>query len=209
MKGLKDNRKILPLDMAKELINRFTLDEYDEPADFNDLSKIDILYTTITDDDISVQVCIDLEHNSLSRFLGNRLVEKREYDSLHSLVKGELLNLDFADLSFFDDDVVEEARLWALEHCEPDDAGPAGASNQYTVEDTETEFVSEYCSNCETEIEMRWDVKTLGYMAFCPVCGKRLMLCDACRHPIGGPCSENCDYSFGAKICRHNKEGDV
>lgn len=209
MKGLKDNQEISPLDMAKKLINRFTLDEYDEPADFNDLSKIDILYTTITDDEIPVQVCIDLEHYSLSRFLGNRLVEKREYDSLHSLVKGELLNLDFADLSFFVDDVVEEARLWALEHCEPDDAEPAGTSNQNTVEDTETGIVSEYCSNCETEIEMRWSVNVLGYKAFCPVCGKRLMLCDACQHPGGGPCSENCDYSSATKTCRHNKEEDL
>ena len=208
MKGLKDNHEILPLDMAKKLINMFTLDEYNEPADFNDLSEIGILYTTITDDEISVQVFIDLEHYSLSRLLGNRLVEKREYDSLHSLIKGELLNLDFADLSFFDDDVVEEARLRAQEHCEPDDADPAGAIDQHIVEDTETAIVSEYCSNCETEIEMRWNVIVLGYKAFCPVCGKRLMLCDACQHPGGGPCSENCDYSSATKTCRHSKEED-
>lgn len=70
------------------------------------------------------------------------------------------------------------------------------------------DIVSEYCSNCETEIEMRWDVKAFGYKAFCPVCGKRLMLCDACRHPDGGQCSEDCDYSSMTDSCRQNKKVD-
>ena len=69
--------------------------------------------------------------------------------------------------------------------------------------------VSEFCSNCETEIEMRWNVTTLGYRAFCPVCGKRLMLCDTCQHPEGGTRGQNCDYSIAKDCCRHNKGGDI
>lgn len=30
--------------------------------------------------------------------------------------------------------------------------------------------VAEFCSNCESEIEMAWNAKLLGYKAFCPVC---------------------------------------
>ena len=37
-------------------------------------------------------------------------------------------------------------------------------------------------------------------MAFCPYCGKRLMLCDECRHSGCGPC----DYDSEADTCRHN-----
>lgn len=41
-------------------------------------------------------------------------------------------------------------------------------------------YVVEWCPNCDTEIEMAWDVETLGYKTYCSVCGNRLMLCDAC-----------------------------
>ena len=67
---------------------------------------------------------------------------------------------------------------------------------------TETEMVVEFCSDCETEIEMRWDVKTQGYKAFCPVCGERLMLCDACHHRTDGAYTDDCDYDIEAKTCR-------
>ena len=40
-------------------------------------------------------------------------------------------------------------------------------------------YVVEWCPNCETEIEMMWDVESMGYKAFSPVCGNRIMLCDA------------------------------
>ena len=36
--------------------------------------------------------------------------------------------------------------------------------------------VTGYCPECDTEVTMQWDVKTLGYKGFCPRCGKRLML---------------------------------
>ena len=55
-------------------------------------------------------------------------------------------------------------------------------------------IVTEVCPHCEAEVEMRWNVAADGYKAFCPHCGKRLMLCDACQHPEG-KCVENCDYT--------------
>ena len=36
-------------------------------------------------------------------------------------------------------------------------------------------LVTEVCPYCESEIEMRWNVKEQGYKAVCPVCGNRLM----------------------------------
>lgn len=42
------------------------------------------------------------------------------------------------------------------------------------------QLITETCPNCEKEITVNWDVKKDGYKAFCPNCGKTLMLCSAC-----------------------------
>jgi len=63
-----------------------------------------------------------------------------------------------------------------------------------------TFIVTEMCPHCETEVEMRWNTDTMGFKAFCPVCGKRLMLCDEC-HQLGG----GCDYDSKADSCQFNK----
>lgn len=62
---------------------------------------------------------------------------------------------------------------------------------------------TEVCPNCETEIELFWDVEREGYKAFCPSCGKVLMLCDACRHAADNP-EGKCDFKTdfnGKEIC--------
>ena len=58
--------------------------------------------------------------------------------------------------------------------------------------------VTEYCPECETEVTMQWDVRELGYKAFCPHCGKRLMLCSECQFIDG------CDYDSETDSCRFN-----
>ena len=47
------------LEKAKELITEFCAEEYDSEPDFSDLRKVDIAYTTITDEEVSVQVSVD------------------------------------------------------------------------------------------------------------------------------------------------------
>lgn len=73
----------------------------------------------------------------------------------------------------------------------------------------EENTVVEYCSSCETEIEMRWDVKKMGYKAYCPVCGDRLMLCDECQHREGGEFTDDCDYDSRTDTCRFNQAGEL
>lgn len=65
-------------------------------------------------------------------------------------------------------------------------------------EQDRTFVVTEPCPHCGHEIEMRWDTDTLGFQAFCPVCGQRLMLCDECRH-TDSPML--CDYSSETDRC--------
>jgi hypothetical protein len=39
---------------------------------------------------------------------------------------------------------------------------------------------------------MAWDVDKMGYQAFCPVCGKVLMLCEECTQQYG----DTCDFHY-------------
>lgn len=64
--------------------------------------------------------------------------------------------------------------------------------------------VVEYCPECRTEIEMRWNTERDGYEAFCPVCGNRLMLCDECKHRNGG-FYDDCDYDGATDSCKFNR----
>ncbi len=71
----------------------------------------------------------------------------------------------------------------------------------------EEDYVYEMCPNCEHEIEMIWDVRTMGYRAFCPVCGKPFMLCNECLHP-DGEFNGCCDYDSRTDTCKLNKKED-
>lgn len=68
--------------------------------------------------------------------------------------------------------------------------------------------IVEYCPECENEIEMKWDINRLGYKAFCPICGNRLMLCDACQHDENDEYLGDCDYCSDIDQCKHNKGRD-
>ena len=61
-------------------------------------------------------------------------------------------------------------------------------------------IVMETCRHCKSEIEMRWDTGKLGFSAFCPVCGRRIMLCGACRRAGD---ADLCDYGSGTDSCKH------
>jgi len=56
-----------------------------------------------------------------------------------------------------------------------------------------TYVVTEWCGNCENEVEIHgWDTDRDGFQAFCPHCGKPLMLCDECNH---APDYRGCNWS--------------
>ena len=64
---------------AKNLIRDFCLKEYDSEPDFSDLSKIGIAYTNATDEDIPIQVNVDLVGYRVERYLGEVLIDERQY----------------------------------------------------------------------------------------------------------------------------------
>ena len=103
------------LERAKGLISDFCRSEYGSEADFSDPAKIGVAYTTVTDDEIPVQVNIDLVNFRLERYLDDEHLETRQYGSLQELISNELENLDFSDLIHVSDEDVEQYRWHAPE----------------------------------------------------------------------------------------------
>ena len=95
------------LEIAKEFINDFCVAEYGSPADFSDLEKVGIAYTTVTDEEIPIQVNADLVHYRIERYLDGQFLERRQYESLDELIQNELAELDFDDLVSVSDEELE------------------------------------------------------------------------------------------------------
>lgn len=92
---------------AKNLIRAFCQEEYDSEPDFSDLSKIGIAYTNATDEDIPIQVNVDLVGYRVERYLGEVLIDERQYESLEELTETELEALDFSELVSVTDEELE------------------------------------------------------------------------------------------------------
>ena len=101
---------------AKNLIRDFCLKEYDSEPDFSDLSKIGIAYTNATDEDIPIQVNVDLVGYRVERYLGEVLIDERQYESLEDLTETELEALDFSELVSVTDEELEHYHNKAEEH---------------------------------------------------------------------------------------------
>ena len=121
------------IERAKGLISDFCRSEYGSEADFSDPAKIGVAYTTVTDDEIPLQVNIDLVNYRLERYLDDEHLETRQYGSLQELISNELENLDFSDLIHVSDEDVEQYR-WH----EPEETAPAPQREPfpYSVGDT-------------------------------------------------------------------------
>ena len=121
------------MERAKGLISDFCRSEYGSEADFSDPTKVGVAYTTVTDDEIPIQVNIDLVNYRLERYLDDEHLETRQYGSLQELITNELENLDFSDLIHVSDEDVEQYR-WH----EPEETAPAPQREPfpYSVGDT-------------------------------------------------------------------------
>ena len=96
--------------IAKELINEFTVIEFENDADFSDLSHIPIAYTTDEILEFPINVFVDLEKMSLvKRYDNNREFDNEKYfgeseDKMYMI----LGNLEFDELVSVPDYVREE-----------------------------------------------------------------------------------------------------
>ena len=97
------------LDRAKTLIDDFCTYDYASHADFSDLSRVNIAYTTVGDEDIPLQVHVDLEGYKIERELDGKPLDARQYSSLQELIENELEGLDFQELVAVSDAEIQAA----------------------------------------------------------------------------------------------------
>ena len=91
------------LERAKTLIDDFCTYDYASHADFSDLSRVNIAYTTVGDEDIPLQVHVDLEGYKIERELDGKPLDVRQYGSLQELIENELEGMDFQELVAVDE----------------------------------------------------------------------------------------------------------
>ena len=102
------------LERAKALISTFCSEEYDSKPDFSNLRKVDIAYTTITDEEVPVQVSVDLVDFRLDRSIDGIIVDSRKYDTLKELTEQELVDPDFDELVAFSEEQFAKVALHGI-----------------------------------------------------------------------------------------------
>lgn len=96
-----------PLDKAKWLINDFCEAEYREGADFSDLHNVGLAFTTLTDDELPIQVTADLIDYKIAYEFDGEVYNTDQYDSIEDMIENGLTDLDFSDLVSVPDEVIE------------------------------------------------------------------------------------------------------
>ena len=96
-----------PLDKAKWLINEFCEAEYREGADFDDLHNVGLAFTTLTDDELPIQVTADLVDFKITHEFDGEVFDTEQYDSIEDMIENGLTDLDFSDLVSVPDEVIE------------------------------------------------------------------------------------------------------
>ena len=96
-----------PLDKAKWLIDDFCEGEYRNGADFSDLHNIGLAFTTLTDDELPIQVTADLVDFKITHEFDGEVFDTEQFDSIEDMIENGLTGLDFSDLVSVPDEVID------------------------------------------------------------------------------------------------------
>lgn len=105
--------EVSEIDRAKDYIMDFIANEYDEeskPFDYEDLTSIDIAYTTTEDEQYEIQARVDLEEFAVNTFIDDILVHQDRYGTLKELNDYHLQHLDFDSLVSVDDAYIQRVK---------------------------------------------------------------------------------------------------
>lgn len=148
------------IEKAKKAITDFCNREYDTQADLDNLYNVNFAYTTITDDEIPLQVSADLINCKINYTLGENILAKSEsYSSLTELAK------DISNSSFDD---------WVTVYDLPSDK-----INEYLTNNSDFDIIDgeliKYCGNAQI-ITVPDNVDTIGTDAFLKCEAKEIIL---------------------------------
>ena len=120
------NRSNAELEEAKQLINEYCLEVFDQEADFSDLSHVDLAFSSTSDSEHTVEIFADLDAFRLVYQVDGETVHEIACGSLSEL-NGYLANLDFDEMVAHADDRYqqEHADRGELAEQEPEPKEPA------------------------------------------------------------------------------------
>ena len=104
------------MEEAKRLVEDYCHREFGEDAvaDFTNLAKIPIAYTTSEDDQHEIQVYLNLLDYNSETFIDGNCVWREQYENLEEMVADVLPYLDFDDLVSVSEEldaIIENAKL--------------------------------------------------------------------------------------------------
>lgn len=147
---------------AKQLINSYCQDEFDSEADFSDLKKVGVAYTTTEDSKHTVEAVVNLVDYRLETYVDDKLFKEETYADLKDMIDNCLHSLSFDDLVYLSD---EELAPFYEEHDELDDVDPAvirqqledaGIVNGELVDEDKLNsdpFIQQVMADAETDAE--------------------------------------------------------
>lgn len=162
---------------AKQLINSYCQDEFDSEADFSDLKKVGVAYTTTEDSKHTVEAVVNLVDYRLETYVDDKLFKEEAYADLKDMIDNCLHSLSFDDLVYLSD---EELAPFYEEHDELDDVDPAvirqqledaGIVNGELVDEDKLNsdpFIQRVMADAETDAERNFyqnnfDIKVRNY----------------------------------------------
>lgn len=162
---------------AKQLINSYCQDEFDSEADFSDLKKVGVAYTTTEDSKHTVEAVVNLVDYRLETYVDDKLFKEETYADLKDMIDNCLHSLSFDDLGYLSD---EELAPFYEEHDELDDVDPAvirqqledaGIVNGELVDEDKLNsdpFIQQVMADAETDAERNFyqnnfDIKVRNY----------------------------------------------
>ena len=94
------------LDIAKEIIDEYCREEFenDEGADYTNLSKVDVAYTTSEDGKHEIQASVNLVDYRIETLVDGKVIRAEQYDTLEDMTEKGLKNLSFDDLVYLSEE---------------------------------------------------------------------------------------------------------
>ncbi len=93
--------------VARDIIDEYCDAEFDVPATYGDRSKIALAYTTTEDNRHEIQAYANLVDYRIEIYLDDRIATYRSFESLNDMVDNGLCALDFDELVYIPEWVIE------------------------------------------------------------------------------------------------------
>ncbi len=106
------------LEEAKQLINEYCMEVFEQEADFSNLSHVDLAFSSTSDSEHTIEIFADLTAFRLVYQVDGEIVHEIACESLSEL-NGYLANLDFDEMVAHADDRYQQEHLEQTESKEP------------------------------------------------------------------------------------------